>query len=135
MVDSTGFELLNQQLLNLLQYIKNVHPELMEDINKYKLLVNTAILYDSTIIGMSIIENLNDDIISAVDNYNQEKLISFLHQMMDWDVKHQMVDISSIIQFILTTWENILDEEQKRNVWKFLRIILKIALKLKAEAN
>jgi hypothetical protein len=126
---STGYTLINSQLINMIQYIKNVQPSVAAQATEYKNLVNAAELLDPSLVYNQIIIHLTDELAEQINNRDEAKLIVFLQSFAE------VPDIGDAIQFILSTWTDLLTMEQKTDVWRFIQLIVKITRKLQHHLN
>ena len=120
----TGYELINTQLANMLQYIRNVQPTLSTQASEYKNLLNTACLFDQSIIYTNLCIHITPYIVDQINKRNESELIKFLSSFKD------DVEVGDIITFVLTTWVEILEPDQRDEIWKFVSLVLKISIKL-----
>ncbi len=123
-----GTNMINEQLLNMLQYIKNCHHDTSRTINNYKAIINTFLLVSPSF----IYNNLKAYMIHAPNNTmqlifdkNDNALLGILNGL-----KGGSSDVDDVIRFIMMMWNDRLTNEQKEDVWKFIHLIVKIYTRL-----
>ncbi len=119
-----GIAMINQQLLNMLQYIKNHHHETSRTINNYKNIINAFILVSPSFIYNNLHAHMThapSNTMTLIRDKKDKSLLDILSSM-----KGASSEVDEVIHFIMKMWNDHLTNDQKEDVWKFIHLIMKI---------
>ncbi len=123
-----GTDLINTQMLNMLQYIKNKHGDTARVINNYKSMIEVLMLVSPALIYKNLHEYITmapSNTMSLIFEKKDNSLLDILNGL-----KGTTQEVDEVIQFIMKMWNDRLSAEEKEDVWKYVHLILKIYTRL-----